>query len=58
MSLPSWADGGPRAGYFPFHVGLLLLGSKKLRYPLAPLVLALLAWPSVGKLRAALRRAE
>ena len=23
-----WADDGPRAGYFPFYIGLLLLGSS------------------------------
>ena len=23
-----WADDGPRSGYFPFYIGLLLLGSS------------------------------
>ena len=23
-----WADDGPRAGYFPFYIGLLLLGAS------------------------------
>jgi len=23
-----WADDGPRAGYFPFYIGLLLAGSS------------------------------
>ncbi len=34
-----WADDGPRAGYFPFYIGLLLLVSSG-----AVLVTALLGW--------------
>ena len=34
-----WADDGPRAGYFPFYVGLMLLGAS-----LWILVSQLLAW--------------
>jgi putative tricarboxylic transport membrane protein len=34
-----WADDGPRAGYFPFYIGLLLLISSG-----TVLVTALLAW--------------
>jgi putative tricarboxylic transport membrane protein len=32
-----WADDGPRAGYFPFYIGLALLGSS--------------AWIALGQLR-------
>ena len=34
-----WADDGPRAGYFPFYIGLLLLASSG-----TVLVKALIAW--------------
>ena len=34
-----WADDGPRAGYFPFYIGLLLLASSGM-----VLVTALLGW--------------
>ena len=39
-----WADDGPKAGYFPFYIGLLLLASSGWVF-----VTTLLRWQRLGE---------